>query len=201
MPNFLSPFLSAVSFSTLAPFFSHLRTLAPPAWMESGAKDDEQSSLAVFGRDLWCFLSFLSLLCVGRINDTTVSLGRIISHMIYGNYWLNVCDLNFNNFISSPLLLCITANFSLASSHCAVIVRAIVFSLYLPLKYNANYSTAIFHVRSAKALYFFQSVQKKVSLHHINLARVTFCHSYEENDLSHLLGEILHLRTWQLYLC
>lgn len=123
--------------------------------MESGAKDDEQSSLAVFGRDLWCFLSFLSLLCVGRINDTTVSLGRIISHMIYRNYWLNVCDLNCNNFISSPLLLCITANFSSAGSHCAVIVRAIVFSLYLPLKYNANYSTTIFHVRSAKALYAF----------------------------------------------
>lgn len=154
MPSSLSPFLSAVSFSTLAPYFSPLRTLAPPAWMESGAKDDEQGSLAVFGRDLRCFLSFLSLLCVDKINDT-VSLGRIISHMIYGNYWLSVCDLNFNNFISFPLLLCITANFFLTGSHCAVVVRAIVFSLFLPLKHNANYSTTIFHSRSARALYAF----------------------------------------------
>lgn len=48
--NIVSP--NIVSLITLAPLFCLLRTLAPPALMESGGNGDEQNSLTVFGRNL-----------------------------------------------------------------------------------------------------------------------------------------------------
>lgn len=91
----------ADSFSTFAPVFS-LRILTPLALTEWEKKCDEASILTVFGRNLWCFLSLLPLVYMGKINDT-FSLGRSISHVIYGNYWLGVCNLNTKLFISFPL--------------------------------------------------------------------------------------------------
>lgn len=77
---------------------------------------------------------------MSKINDT-FSLGRRISHVIYGNYCLSVCDLNSNNFISFSLLLCFQANFSLTGWHCSVTVKATFLTLYLPLKVSATYAT------------------------------------------------------------
>lgn len=63
------------------------------------------------------------------------------SHMIYDNFCLSVYDLNSNNLISFPLVLCFQASSSLTGWHCSVTVKATLLPLYFPLKVSGPYST------------------------------------------------------------